>query len=171
MKSAENDPAGHTIILGWMGGEVAGLHLAPHLGRMCSANRQCLQSITSSRERWYFVLRLFWIHESDIVDTMPSFAPRTAARSQPIRSVLCRSTCRRIRGLPSWFVNRDDSDCEPRHARALPSERVTSLLSSRSHSTELATPMHGIGTSLRTLPRLLSRSLVLCMLTTPWEWN
>src|SRR4051812_16747863 len=27
------------------------------------------------------------------VDTMPSLAPRTAARSQPIRSVRCRSRC------------------------------------------------------------------------------
>jgi hypothetical protein len=27
------------------------------------------------------------------VDTMPSFAPSTAARSQPIRCVLCVSTC------------------------------------------------------------------------------
>jgi hypothetical protein len=27
------------------------------------------------------------------VDTMPSFAPSTAARSQPIRWVQCRSAC------------------------------------------------------------------------------
>lgn len=49
-----------------MGGELAGLQLTPHLGRMCRPNRQCLQSITGSRERSYFVLRLFWVHESDI---------------------------------------------------------------------------------------------------------
>jgi len=84
MKSAENDPAGHTIIMEWMGGELAGLHSAPHLGRMSRPNRQCLQSITSSRERWYFVLRLFWIHESDIQEP-------TAGKAIELKTDLCKA--------------------------------------------------------------------------------
>src|SRR5688572_22408907 len=39
------------------------------------------------------------------VDTIPSFAPRTAARSQPIRPVRCPSRCRRIDLKPDSFVS------------------------------------------------------------------